>query len=296
MKAFAHARTRSTKQKSKHLSSTNSPPHPNPRRRFLSRPSHQPTNDEAPLAYKRGPQRSTNKKCSAPRYYVIPQDSRPPFVPNPIRYSVGTPRYFDLRHTLTCSTASNRKTTRVLILGLGYSRSVWNRSMEGIGVDEKRSLAVDFGLCNAADGGDRRIWSSREWGQKIATGKRIFCNRSLNMKNIIAVGFDMDYTLAQYKPETFESMAYDGTVKKLVYNLGYPHEVCDSELWHFCAYVNRIETVNTTVPHYFLNLQILEWTFDSKYMVRGLVLDKKRGNILKVSLLNSFIWIYGVAL
>ncbi|CAL9125733.1 unnamed protein product [Musa acuminata var. zebrina] len=133
----------------------------------------------------------------------------------------------------------------------GYSRSVWNGSMEGIGVDEKRPLAVDLGPCNAADGGDRRIWSSREWGQKIATGKRIFCNRSLNMKNIIAVGFDMDYTLAQYKPETFESMAYDGTVKKLVYNLGYPHE-------------------------------ILEWTFDSKYMVRGLVLDKKRGNILKM--------------
>ncbi|URE19623.1 hypothetical protein MUK42_10387 [Musa troglodytarum] len=133
----------------------------------------------------------------------------------------------------------------------GYSRSVWNGSMEGIGVDEKRPLAVDLGPCNTADGGDGRIWSSREWGQKIATGKRIFCNRSLNMKNIIAVGFDMDYTLAQYKPETFESMAYDGTVKKLVYNLGYPHE-------------------------------ILEWTFDSKYMVRGLVLDKKRGNILKM--------------
>lgn len=118
-------------------------------------------------------------------------------------------------------------------------------------MDEKRPLAVDLGPCNAADGGDRRIWSFREWGQKIATGKRIFCNRSLNMKNIIAVGFDMDYTLAQYKPETFESMAYDGTVKKLVYNLGYPYE-------------------------------ILEWTFDSKYMVRGLVLDKKRGNILKM--------------
>lgn len=45
------------------------------------------------------------------------------------------------------------------------------------------------------------------------------------MKNIIAVGFDMDYTLAQYKPETFESLAYDGTIKKLVHNLGYPPEV-----------------------------------------------------------------------
>lgn len=30
-------------------------------------------------------------------------------------------------------------------------------------------------------------------------------------------------------------------------------------------------------------MQLLEWTFDWNYMVRGLVLDKKKGNILKVS-------------
>ncbi|KAL5189604.1 Cytosolic purine 5'-nucleotidase [Glycine soja] len=96
-----------------------------------------------------------------------------------------------------------------------------------------------------------RVWSSPENGVKTEIGKQIFCNRSLNMKNIIAVGFDMDYTLAQYKPETFESLAYQGTIKKLVYDLGYPRE-------------------------------LLNWSFNWKYMVRGLVLDKKRGNILKV--------------
>lgn len=95
------------------------------------------------------------------------------------------------------------------------------------------------------------IWSSPEGGRKVEIGKQIFCNRSLNMKNIVAVGFDMDYTLAQYKPETFESLAYEGTVKKLVYDLGYPQE-------------------------------LLEWSFNWTYMVRGLVLDKKRGNILKM--------------
>lgn len=105
----------------------------------------------------------------------------------------------------------------------------------------------------ACSDGDKKpcIWSSPEGGNNINIGKQIFCNRSLNMKNIVAVGFDMDYTLAQYKPETFESLAYDGTIRKLVYDLGYPQE-------------------------------LLEWTFDWKYMVRGLVLDKKRGNILKM--------------
>ncbi|XP_010254846.1 PREDICTED: 5'-nucleotidase domain-containing protein 4-like isoform X2 [Nelumbo nucifera] len=98
---------------------------------------------------------------------------------------------------------------------------------------------------------DQCIWSSPEGCHEIDMGKHIFCNRSLNMKNIVAVGFDMDYTLAQYMPETFESLAYNGTIRKLVYDLGYPSE-------------------------------LLEWSFDWKYMVRGLVLDKKRGNILKM--------------
>ena len=49
---------------------------------------------------------------------------------------------------------------------------------------------------------------------------RIFCNRSLNMKTIKAVGFDMDYTLGVYKPETFEVLAYGETLKKLV-KIGY---------------------------------------------------------------------------
>lgn len=96
-----------------------------------------------------------------------------------------------------------------------------------------------------------RTWSSPGGGKEIEMGKRIFCNRSLNMKSIVAVGFDMDYTLAQYKPETFEAMAYEGTVRKLVTNLGYPSEM-------------------------------LNWKFDWEYMVRGLVLDKRRGNILKM--------------
>uniref|UniRef100_A0A0E0KJL1 5'-nucleotidase n=1 Tax=Oryza punctata TaxID=4537 RepID=A0A0E0KJL1_ORYPU len=96
------------------------------------------------------------------------------------------------------------------------------------------------------------IWSTPSVEPRtISVGKEIFCNRSLNMRNITAVGFDMDYTLAQYKPETFEALAYHGTIEKLVKDLGYPEE-------------------------------LLTWQFDWKYMVRGLVLDKKRGNILKM--------------
>lgn len=85
---------------------------------------------------------------------------------------------------------------------------------------------VQFHNVGSKDGCEApRKWSSPGGGKKMDVRNQIFCNRSLNMKNIIAVGFDMDYTLAQYKSETFESLAYEGTVRKLVYDLGYPNEV-----------------------------------------------------------------------
>ena len=93
---------------------------------------------------------------------------------------------------------------------------------------------------------DTEIWSDLKDDRR-----RIYCNRSLNMTSIRAVGFDMDYTLAQYKPETFEALAYRLTTEKLVRVFGYPSEVMDLE-------------------------------FDWKYMIRGLTIDKKRGNVLKL--------------
>ncbi|CAI8583417.1 unnamed protein product [Vicia faba] len=98
---------------------------------------------------------------------------------------------------------------------------------------------------------DKSSVESPDNGTETITRKQIFCNRPLNMKNVNAVGFDMDYTLAQYKAETFESLAYEHTVRKLVDNFKYPSE-------------------------------LLDLSFNSNYMVRGLVLDKKRGNILKM--------------
>ncbi|XP_020256281.1 5'-nucleotidase domain-containing protein 4 isoform X2 [Asparagus officinalis] len=140
---------------------------------------------------------------------------------------------------------------QVLVLVSGFSCLVSKKSLEEVEMGEKRSVFNPSDSGSSVVDQDGSTWSSAKWGQEIPIGKHIFCNRSLNMKNVVAVGFDMDYTLAQYMPETFESLAYNGTVKKLVYDLGYPTE-------------------------------LLEWKFDWEYMVRGLVLDKKRGNILKM--------------
>lgn len=78
------------------------------------------------------------------------------------------------------------------------------------------------------------------------------------MKTINAVGFDMDYTLAQYKSEEFETLAHTFTTEKLVDVFGYPEVVKG-------------------------------FVFDWRYMMRGLIIDKKRGNIIKV----TNVWLQG---
>jgi hypothetical protein len=42
-----------------------------------------------------------------------------------------------------------------------------------------------------------------------AAQRRIFCNRTLNLRAIRAVGFDMDYTLVHYKTEVWERRAWE---------------------------------------------------------------------------------------
>jgi len=79
----------------------------------------------------------------------------------------------------------------------------------------------------------------------------IFCNRNTNMQKITAVGFDMDYTLALYRPDTFEKLVFKEALKRLVNKRGYPSKILDYE-------------------------------YDPTYYVRGLHVDKNRGNILKL--------------
>ncbi|KAH8064163.1 5'-nucleotidase [Aureococcus anophagefferens] len=80
--------------------------------------------------------------------------------------------------------------------------------------------------------------------------QRVFCNRELNMGAIEAVGFDMDYTLAQYNVN-FDMLAFEGAKRKLV-EMGYPEEA------------------------------VAGFTFDPEQHLRGLVIDKRHGNILKM--------------
>lgn len=72
------------------------------------------------------------------------------------------------------------------------------------------------------------------------------------MKQIQAIGFDMDYTLVRYHSEAFEEMTYHAIIEKLITVKGY-HEA------------------------------VKELKFQFDLAIRGLVIDKPNGNILKLS-------------
>ena len=81
----------------------------------------------------------------------------------------------------------------------------------------------------------------------IPPHRRLFRNRTLNLRSIRAIGYDMDYTLVHYRVEEWERRAYEHTRGRLV-AMGWP------------------------VGHL---------TFDPSMVIRGLTIDQELGNLVK---------------
>jgi 5'-nucleotidase len=77
----------------------------------------------------------------------------------------------------------------------------------------------------------------------------IFCNRTLNLRSLRAIGYDMDYTLIHYHVRKWEERAYNYIKEKLLRD-GWP------------------------VDHL---------TFDKSLVLRGLVIDTALGNVVKAN-------------
>jgi len=81
----------------------------------------------------------------------------------------------------------------------------------------------------------------------IPLPRRVFANRTLNLRRIRAIGYDMDYTLVHYRVEELERRAYEHTLGYLA-GRGWPVEGL---------------------------------TFDPGRVIRGLTVDLELGNLLK---------------
>ena len=85
--------------------------------------------------------------------------------------------------------------------------------------------------------------------QTIAPEHGIYCNRTLNLRAIKAVGYDMDYTLIHYHMQAWESCAYEHAKARLA-SLGWP---------------------------------VADLVFDPELVMQGLIIDQHLGNVIKIN-------------
>jgi HAD superfamily 5'-nucleotidase-like hydrolase len=84
---------------------------------------------------------------------------------------------------------------------------------------------------------------------EIPAPRKLFCNRTLNLRAIKAIGYDMDYTLIHYHVEKWEETAYEH-MRQHFRALGWPVD----------------------------NLK-----FDATKVCRGLIVDTENGNLVKAN-------------
>ncbi|UJR84218.1 HAD-IG family 5'-nucleotidase [Sandaracinus amylolyticus] len=86
---------------------------------------------------------------------------------------------------------------------------------------------------------------------QVPRATRIHVNRNLRLDTVGWVGFDMDYTLAIYRHPEMDRLSIEATVRKMVERKGRPES-------------------------------LLAMPFRSDFPIRGLHVDKKLGNVLKM--------------
>ncbi len=92
-------------------------------------------------------------------------------------------------------------------------------------------------------------------GVDLPPHKQVYANRNLRMESIAAIGFDMDHTLALYNHRVFEQLCFEMAIDLLVETKGYPES-------------------------------IRELSYDRSAVSRGLIIDKRLGNIIKMDANN----------
>ncbi len=102
---------------------------------------------------------------------------------------------------------------------------------------------------------DPSVKALRYREHRIPRRHRVFVNRNLRLSKIRSIGFDLDHTLAHYDPVPVEELAFDLSKQKLAQSKNYPREILDLK-------------------------------YDPTFVIRGLVVDKKRGNLLKMDYFN----------
>ncbi len=94
-------------------------------------------------------------------------------------------------------------------------------------------------------------WGMNEIGPHVTPprSRGVFCNRTLNFRSLHAIGYDMDYTLVNYRVDIFERQVYEYARERFL-EQGWP---------------------------------VQSLVFDQGMVARGLVIDTQLGNIVKAN-------------
>ncbi len=112
---------------------------------------------------------------------------------------------------------------------------------------ESQSQAESRSRGQVEIGGPLRVDDTADPNENYAHG--LFCNRTLNLRSIQAIGYDMDYTLIHYRMSEWENRAYDHLKSRLLAS-GWPVE---------------------------------HLRFDPDLVTRGLIIDTAKGNVVKAN-------------
>jgi HAD superfamily 5'-nucleotidase-like hydrolase len=129
----------------------------------------------------------------------------------------------------------------------------------GVGTDPGRSddtMAYQRSQSNHAS-----LLELQAGEKQIPYARRVFVNRNLKMASIRAIGFDMDHTLAVYRKLPTETLAFEATRDKLIAEKGYPESIASLQ-------------------------------YDPHLIIRGLVVDKLLGNVLKTDQYSYVVRLY----
>ncbi|MBI5547884.1 MAG: HAD-IG family 5'-nucleotidase [Deltaproteobacteria bacterium] len=85
--------------------------------------------------------------------------------------------------------------------------------------------------------------------ERAARSREVFCNRTLNLRAVRAIGYDMDYTLVHYHVEAWELRAYEHLKRRLL-----------ADHW-----------------------PVEDYAFDPLLVTRGLIIDTELGNVVKAN-------------
>lgn len=174
------------------------------------------------------------------------------------------------KSTAACRCATDAGDNAAVTAGPAFSVTPRNESdVDYLGESTKGDFNVNFDHLEALGGDGQVSWERpieeiakaearaaedllRQLGIPAPDSARhsprgIFCSRTLNLRSISAIGYDMDYTLIHYNVMAWEGRAYDYCMENLK-NVGFP--------------VDGL-------------------AFDPNLVIRGLVIDKEKGNLVK---------------